>query len=245
MVQTVEEVSNIILNSRKIAVLTGAGISVNAGIPDFRGEHGIYTLGKYDERVFDIDYFLRDPLLFYNFAREFYPLSEKAEPTFTHKFLAKLEESHEVFIVTQNIDLLHERAKSKNIIYLHGSISESYCLNCGMLYSYEEMEKLIFDNPVPRCKKCGGLIKPDVVFYGEPVKDFDKASEVVSKSDLFLALGTSLEVYPANFLVKYAKGYKVLVSKSKTSFDNHFDISVHEDLDKFFMEVSKHLGVMS
>jgi NAD-dependent deacetylase len=238
----VEEVSSLILKSKSIAVLTGAGISVNAGIPDFRGEKGIYTLSKYDERVFDIDYFLRDSLLFYNFAREFYTLLAKAEPTFTHKFLAKLEENHEVFITTQNIDLLHRKANSKNIIYLHGSIAKSYCLNCGRLYPYEEMEKLIFENPVPKCKKCGGLIKPDVVFFSEPVKDFDKASEVVSKSDLFLALGTSLEVYPANLLVEYAKGYKVLVSKSKTSFDRYFDISVYEDLDTFFMEVSKFLG---
>ncbi|MGC8690378.1 MAG: SIR2 family NAD-dependent protein deacylase [Caldisericum sp.] len=240
----IDEVLAVLKNAKSISVLTGAGISVNAGIPDFRGETGIYTKGLYSENVFDIYYFLHDPKPFYDFAREMYPVFEKAEPTFTHKFLANLESQCPVCIVTQNIDFLHEKAGSKNVIHLHGSVEKSHCLNCRKEYSFDRMKELIKKNVVPHCESCGGIIKPDVVFFGEPVIDFDKASSCVSDSYVFLALGTSLEVYPANTLVQFARGSKILVNKTKTSMDYIFDFVIHEELDTFFKELQNKGGLI-
>jgi len=239
----IEEIAKVIQSSKSISVLTGAGISVNAGIPDFRGEKGIYTQGLYSESVFDIDYFLENPKLFYDFAREMYPVFEKAEPTKAHKFLAEIESKKPVCIVTQNIDFLHEKAGSKSVIHLHGSIEHSHCLKCGKHFSFEELKNLIITNDVPRCDRCGGLIKPDVVFFGEPVLDFDKAVHCVENSEVFLALGTSLEVYPANTLVQYASGKRILVNIRKTQMDYYFDFVIHEDLDEFFERLEDFMEV--
>jgi NAD-dependent deacetylase len=230
--------------AQKIAVLSGAGISTNAGIEDFRGEKGIYTLKKYDPyKTFDYKYFLIDQKPFYDFARNLINLLEKAQPTFTHKFFAQLEKSGKsVTIVTQNIDLLHERAGSSKIINLHGSIENSYCINCGKKYSLEEMKKKIFDTEVPTCDSCGGIIKPDVVFFEEDVKSFDEAVKEISSSDLLIIAGTSLEVYPAAMLHEYAKGRIVVVVKGLKSFRGRFDCLVQEDTDEFFRRVSSYLN---
>lgn len=233
----IEEIAKILKNSDRISALTGAGISVNANIPDFRGENGIYTKGIYSESIFDIDYFTENPKLFYEFARDMYPIFKKALPTYAHEFLARLQEKHSVCIVTQNIDFLHEKAGSKNVIHLHGTVERSHCLNCGKGFAFEEMEILIKNEDVPRCDRCGGLIKPDVVFFGEPVFDFDKATVCVQNSQVFLALGTSLEVYPANTLVNFAKGTRILVNKTYTSMDYMFDFVIHDDLDEFFKKL--------
>lgn len=230
--------------AQKIAVLSGAGVSTNAGIEDFRGEKGIYTLRKYDPyKTFDYKFFLRNPKPFYNFARNFISILEKAQPTFTHKFFVQLEKSGKsVTIVTQNIDLLHERAGSSRIINLHGSIETSHCLNCGQKYSLEEMKKKIFETEVPTCDSCGGIIKPDVVLFEEDVKSFDEAVKEISSSDLLIIAGTSLEVYPAAMLYEYAKGRIVAVVKGLKSFRGRFDCLVQEDSDEFFKKVSFYLN---
>ncbi|BAL81409.1 SIR2 family NAD-dependent protein deacylase [Caldisericum exile] len=240
----IETVIQVLKNAKSISVLTGAGISVNAGIPDFRGETGIYTRGLYSENVFDIDYFFENPKPFYDFVRVMYPVFEKAKPTLAHKFLADLDHNHSVCIVTQNIDLLHEKAGSKNVIHLHGSVERSHCLKCGKEYSFERLKELVIKSAVPYCESCGGLIKPDIVFFSEPVIDFDKAIECVSASDIFFALGTSLEVYPANSLVQFARGNKILINKKETEMDYLFDIVVHEDLDNFFKELQSKGGIV-
>ncbi len=231
-------VANLIRNSDRIAVLTGAGISTNAGIPDFRGKSGIYASGKYDaEKVFDAKYFYKDPAPFYEFARDFVSLIDIAEPTFTHKFLKYLEESNfNVTIITQNIDMLHERAGSKNVIKLHGSIETSHCIYCGKSYDYIEMKKKIFEEHIPRCAICNNIIKPDIVFFGEEVHDFDLAERAVSKSDLFIVAGTSLTVYPAAILTQYAKGRKVAIVKG-ANINQYFDCVVESDLDDFLRHV--------
>ncbi len=233
-----EEIVKLIKSVKKFSALTGAGISVNAGIPDFRSEKGIYTLGLFPEYIFYIDYFLLNPKSFYDFARAFYPILEQAKPTKAHLFLAEIEKTHNVCIVTQNIDLLHEEAGSKKVIHLHGSIKDSYCLNCDKYFSLEQMKSEITENDVPRCE-CGGLIKPNVVFFGESILDFDKAIKCIENSELTFVLGTSLQVYPANTLVNYAKGYKILVNKDKTPYDDVFDFVFHGDLDEFFEKISE------
>ncbi len=230
--------------AQKIAVLSGAGISTNAGIEDFRGEKGIYTLKKYDPyKTFNYKYFLIDQKPFYDFARNLINLLEKAQPTYTHKFFVQLEKSGKsVTIITQNIDLLHERAGSSKIINLHGSIETSYCLYCGKKYSLEEMKKKIFETEVPTCDSCGGIIKPDVVFFEEDVRSFDEAVKEISSSDLLIIVGTSLEVYPAATLYEYAKGRIVAVVKGLKAFGGRFDCLVQEDTDEFFKRVSSYLN---
>jgi len=236
-----DELKDILLKARHISALTGAGISVSAGIPDFRGEKGIYTTGVYGTEIFDIAYFFENPKPFYDFARAMYPMFEHAEPTKAHIGLSMLQNVSSVCIVTQNIDFLHEKASSKEVIHLHGDVSKAHCLKCGKSFSFNELKRLISQYDVPFCDVCGGLIKPDIVFFGEAVKGFDKATECIGKSDVFLALGTSLEVSPANMLVAYARGIKILVNKSRTPFDEEFDYVFYEDLDHFFEGIIKSL----
>jgi NAD-dependent deacetylase len=235
--------AELIKESSSIVVLSGAGISTNAGIPDFRGPNGIYTTKKFDpDRTFGLRFFLEDPLPFYDFARDFVTILEKARPTFTHKFFATLEKEEKVKgIITQNIDGLHQMAGSKNVLELHGSFKKSYCLQCGKEYDFDVMKKKIFNEKVPHCDECGGLIKPDIVFFGEQVKDFERAEELVYNSDLFFVVGSSLAIYPAAMLADFARQHVVVVARGEVNIDpSRVDIIVNdEDIDEFFRKVSK------
>lgn len=240
----VKETVRLIKISKFIVALTGAGISTNAGIPDFRGPMGIYTKKLYDpDKVFDMDFFLMDPLPFFEFARDFVLLLKRTKPTFTHRFLKKLEDIGKLkVIITQNIDMLHHRAGSKNIINLHGTIKTSHCILCGKEYSYEEMERKIFNEKIPRCDRCGGVIKPDIVFFKESVKDFDKAEEFSRRADLFFVIGTSLKVYPASLLPELTNGKIVVVGSGDINLKNISPyIVVREDIDEFFKKVDREL----
>ncbi len=230
--------------SNFIVVVSGAGISTNAGIPDFRGPTGIYTSGKYNpKQTFGLKSFLQDPIPFYNFAREFISITEQSKPTFTHYFFSKLEISGKLkSIITQNIDGLHQKAGSKNVIELHGSFKKSFCTQCGKEYSFEEMKKKIVGEEVPHCINCGGLIKPDIVFFGEQVKNFKMAEELAYQSDLLFIVGSSLTVYPASILADFGNRRIVVVSRSKVNIDpSRADIFASEDVDEFFKNVSKYL----
>jgi len=232
--------AELIEKSKFIVALSGAGISTNAGIPDFRGPSGIYTTGGYDaEKVFEISCFLEDPRPFYDFARDFVKMAERIKPTFTHFFLAELERRDKVkVVITQNIDVLHQRAGSRNVLELHGSFWESYCLKCKKEFSYEEMKKKVFEEQVPRCR-CGGVIKPDIVFFGEPVKHLDRAEELALQSDLFFVIGSSLTVYPAAMLPNLTRGKLVVVNKGQVNItSDRVELFVREDIDDFFKEVS-------
>ena len=157
----------LIEQAHNISALTGAGISTSAGIPDFRGPKGLYVTRQYDpDTVFDINYFLQDPKLFYDFTRDFVNLEKTIKPTRAHYFLKNLEDSGKLKgMITQNIDSLHKRAGSKNVLELHGSYWKSFCLDCDQEFSYEEMKLKILAEDVPRCH-CDGVVKPDVVFFG-------------------------------------------------------------------------------
>ncbi len=236
--------AELIKSSEFITVLTGAGISTNAGIPDFRGARGIYSTGKYDpDRTFGLHFFLEDPVPFYNFAREFLKIVENAQPTFAHRFFARLEKEGKVKgIITQNIDGLHRKAGNKNVIELHGSFRKSFCLQCGKEFSFEKMKEKIFAEKVPHCDECGGLIKPDIVFFGEQVKDFDKAEEYVYRSHLVFTVGSSLAIYPAAMLIDFVRGKLIVVNKGEVNIDPvRVDIFAQEDIDSFFEKVSKYL----
>jgi len=229
-----------IQSSKHIVALTGAGISTAAGLPDFRGPNGLYVTRRYDpDAVFDIDAFRRDPGPFYAFTRDFLGTFQSLEPTLTHRFLADLESEGKLrSVVTQNIDSLHQKAGTENVISIHGDYWTSHCLSCGTEFTLEYMERAVIDEEVPHCP-CSGLIKPDVVFFGEPVHGIERASAAVSESDLLLVLGSSLNIYPAAFLPEMAGGEILVVNQGEVGLppaEHRFFVDA--DLDQYFGEVS-------
>ena len=237
----VRECIRLIKGARSIAALTGAGISTSAGIPDFRGPQGLYVTRRYDpEKIFDINCFFRDPKPFYEFAKDFISLEDTIQPTFTHKFLSNLEKHGKLNgIITQNIDSLHQMAGSKKVYEMHGSFWVSHCLDCRKEFSYKEMKDKIIKEDVPHCG-CGGLIKPDVVFFGENVKYMFESAELAGEADLFFVIGTSCVVYPAASIPGYAKGEIVIVNNQEVALPlDNIVLKVQNDIDNFFSKVSK------
>jgi NAD-dependent deacetylase len=237
-----------IRGAARIGVLSGAGMSTSAGIPDFRGPQGIYrTLGiPNPESIFDIERFRRDPSFFYSFQREFLKILDGVEPTEAHRFFADLERAgHLEGIVTQNIDALHQRAGSAKVLEIHGSVWRTYCADCGRPYNYEEARRRTFAEKVPRCV-CGGVLKPDVVFFGESVKHLEACFDLAERSDLFFVLGSSLVVAPAAMIPARCPGTIVVVSKGEVSPaylpPRRISLRVDEDLDEFFRTVREELG---
>ena len=231
--------AKLIQDAHSIAVLTGAGISTGAGIPDFRGPAGLYVTRRYDpEKVFDIDYFRRDPKPFYDFARDFIGLEEKISPTPAHRFLAELESRGKLKgVITQNIDSLHQRAGSRNVLELHGSFLKSFCWDCDQEFSYEQLRSKILSEDIPRCS-CAGVIKPDIVFFGENVKYLDEAYKLAGQADLFLVIGTSCVVYPAASIPKVVSGKIIVVNLQAVDLRSmNVVLSVQEDIDSFFGKV--------
>ena len=240
------ECAALINASNRIVLLSGAGMSTSAGLPDFRGPNGIYKrkMGVEPERVFDIEWFRKEPGFFYEFHREFLRSLKTIEPTFSHSFFASLERMGKMSgIVTQNIDALHQRAGSKNVLEIHGSIWKSFCTDCGKEWNYEDSVSLAFSCDVPRCDLCRGVIKPDIVFFGEMVKRLEESRKLALGSDLFFVAGSSLNVTPAALLPSMTGGTIVVVNKGQIS--EHYlpreriRIFAEEDIDTFFRAVEK------
>jgi NAD-dependent deacetylase len=229
----------LILKSKNTAVLTGAGISTNAGIPDFRGPQGLYTSRLYDpEKVFDIAYFLKDPKPFYEFAFDFIAIESTIKPTATHHALALLEGAGKInTVITQNIDGLHEKAGSQKVLDMHGSFLTSHCLRCRKAYDYNELKSMVLQHVIPHCS-CRGILKPDIVFFGEDVKYYHQALELAQSAELFFVIGTSCVVNPAASLPQFVPGKIVIVNNSKIDL-NMYNIAlrVESDIDVFFNEV--------
>ncbi len=226
-----------------VCAFSGAGISTAAGIPDFRGVGGLYTTGKYDpDTVFDIGCFHHDPLPFFNFSRDFLSVVDTLKPTATHSFLAEIEEAGLLSaVVTQNIDPLHQLAGSKKVIALHGNYASAHCLNCSHSFNYAEFRQQLENNAIPRCESCNGIIKPDVVFFGEMVYGMEEAMAAVTGSQLLLILGSSLVVNPAASLPNYANRI-VVVNKGKVSLSEGRDrYFVDSDIDTFFTQVREYM----
>lgn len=244
--------AELIKGSRLLVALTGAGISTSAGIPDFRGPKGLYVTRQYDpEKVFDIDWFFREPRLFYEFSNDFIELMKSTGPTLTHRFLAALERRGCLSgVITQNIDALHQVAGSVKVLELHGSYRSAACTGCGR--SYKELTYAWWDTamrnsprfPVAVCNYCGSALKPDIVFYGEPVSAIGEAQDLVSRCDLLLVLGSSLQVMPASLLPHCVSGTTVIVNRGEVALppgpNRHF---VEEELDGYFSEVAACLGM--
>ncbi|MHC4914230.1 MAG: SIR2 family NAD-dependent protein deacylase [Planctomycetota bacterium] len=239
------ELAALIRSAGRVAALTGAGISTAAGVPDFRGPGGLYTTGKYDHRkTFTAEGFRDDPAHFFRFAREVLDASGDLEPTFTHRFLAELERDGALEgVVTQNIDPLHQEAGSRNVICVHGSFASGHCTACGREYGFEEMVAEIRSRPVPHCT-CDrvGVIKPDVVLFGEMVKGLDRAADLAAGCDLLLILGSSLTVHPAAGLPGLCTGRVVVVNKGPVGLlpgpGRHV---VDAELDPYFRLVAEAL----
>jgi len=229
----------------RIAALTGAGISTAAGIPDFRGPNGLYVTRQYDpERTFDINYFDRDPSYFFAFARDFIQLVERIRPTLSHRFLAELEAQGKLAaVITQNIDGLHQTAGSRRIIEVHGSIRGGHCRKCRRPYTYEALKAKVLSGEIARCDACGGVVKPDIVFFGEAVQGMDEASRVAAAADLFLVIGSSLTVYPAALLPQHAGGQVVVVNHGPVGMASAEWLRIDEPADEFFARTAKALGL--
>ena len=226
----------IIESSDNIVFFGGAGVSTESNIPDFRSVDGLYSQKyKYPpETMLSHTFFAHRTQEFFEFYRDKL-LVPWAKPNITHIKLAELEQKGKLkAIVTQNIDGLHEMAGSKNIFNLHGTVYRNYCMHCGKFF---EMEYIKDSKGVPRCDKCGGIVKPDVVLYEEGLDDdvVEGAINAISQADVLIIGGTSLVVYPAAGLVNYFKGrHLILINKQITSFDDKADLVFHESLGEMF-----------
>jgi NAD-dependent deacetylase len=215
-------------HARSVCVLTGAGVSAESGVPTFRGDDGLWKKFK-PEELANFDAFISNPVLvweWYNYRKQ---VIRNVQPNPAHCALAEMERLIPDFtLVTQNVDNLHRRAGSQNVLELHGNIERSFCIDCR---TAADDVSLLSDRAAPRCRNCGGLIRPDVVWFGEclPVETFQKASSAAERCELFLCVGTSAVVYPAASLPLHARrngAYVVEINTEQTELSLH----VHETL---------------
>lgn len=223
-----ENLQKIIDESNNIVFFGGAGISTESGIPDFRSVDGLYNQ-KYDvppEVILSHTYFMNETEKFYDFYRD-KMLALWAKPNAAHLKLAELEKAGKLrAVITQNIDGLHQAAGSKRVYELHGSVHRNYCRKCGKFF---DAEYILNSEGVPRCE-CGGVIKPDVVLYEEPLDDrtFTDAQRAINQADVLIVSGTSLTVYPAAGMIRYFAGSKlVLINRDETPADRYADVVIH------------------
>ncbi|HRW34196.1 MAG TPA: Sir2 family NAD-dependent protein deacetylase [Thermotogota bacterium] len=223
-----------LFKNQKMVILTGAGVSTDSGISDFRSIDGVYA--RWDaNRVFDITYFRQDPNYFFDFAREELYRFVDIRPNITHEIITKWErEGLLKACITQNIDMLHQRSGTKNVLEIHGSIEHAHCLNCHRCYHIDEMRVKLSVQEVPKCN-CGGIIKPDIVFFGEtlPQSEISASFKYAAECELFITIGTSLSVYPAASLPVAAKdnGAKlVIINRDPTPLDSLADEVINGEL---------------
>lgn len=224
--------------SNRIVFFGGAGVSTESGIPDFRSVDGLYNQ-KFDyppEHIISHSFYKRDPSYFFRFYREkMLPLG--FEPNITHKKLAQWEiEGKLLGVVTQNIDGLHQKAGSKKVYELHGSVLRNYCVKCGKFHSAE----FVKNHPDVPCCECGGIVKPDVVLYEESLDSntIEGAVFAIQNADLMIVAGTSLTVYPAAGLVNYYRGNRlVLINRDATPYDHKADLVFHCSLGEIFSKI--------
>lgn len=241
MKNKIEQIKESINVSHNIVVFTGAGISVPSGIPDFRSADGLYNqesgINAKPEDIISNYFFNRHPEEFYNFykGKMIYP---NARYNAAHKFFADLEKYNKnVTIITQNIDGLHTEAGSTDVLEIHGNVLRNNCTKCYKFYSLEDIMKRA---GVPKCT-CGGIIKPDVVLYGENL-DYNILTKSISKishADLLIVVGTSLLVQPANSLIRYFQGSKIIIiNKEKTPYDYVANVVINDDIIKVVNELN-------
>lgn len=227
-----------IQQSERIVFFGGAGVSTESGIPDFRSTDGLYNQSFEfpPETIISHSFFLNNPEYFFRFYKEkMLPLGY--EPNVTHYKLAQWEQEGKLIaVITQNIDGLHQKAGSKNVLELHGSVMRNYCTVCGKSYTAEYVKQ---SQDIPRCS-CGGMIKPDVVLYEERLNNqvmFESVA-AIREADLLIVAGTSLSVYPAAGLIDHFNGdHLVLINRDKTPYDYRASLVLHESLGDVFSEL--------
>ena len=241
--------NEMVKTSNSIVFFGGAGVSTESGIPDFRSVDGLYNQ-KYDyppETILSRTFFIKRPSEFYRFYRDKI-LIDGVEPNTTHIKLAELEKAGKLkAVITQNIDGLHQKAGSKEVYEVHGTVAKNHCTKCNKFFTGDEVKDLIDrsladgsdgnSRYLPLCPDCGGLIKPDVVLYEEGLDDYtwNHSVDYIQNADMLIVGGTSLVVYPAAGLVNYYRGRKlVLINKSTTPFDDEADLVLHMGLGEVF-----------
>ena len=234
----IQKLKQWVSESKRIVFFGGAGASTESGIPDFRSVDGLYNQ-KFEyppEEIISHTFFVRRPEYFYRFYREkMLPLG--FEPNVTHRVLAKWEQEGRLSaVVTQNIDGLHQKAGSKKVYELHGSVLRNYCQRCGKFHSAEFIRD---SDGVPKCT-CGGTVKPDVVLYEEGLDEdtIEKSVMAIYNADLMIVGGTSLTVYPAAGLLRYYRGNRlVLINRDETPYDHKADLVIHDSLGRVFSQL--------
>ena len=235
----IETLQKWIDESNRIVFFGGAGVSTESGVPDFRSVDGLYNQ-KYDyppEEILSHTFYRRKPEEFYRFYRDKMIYTD-ALPNKAHLKLAELEEKGKLTaVVTQNIDGLHQEAGSKKVYELHGSVLRNYCENCGKFF---DINYIIESDGVPKCDKCNGPIKPDVVLYEEGLDSntINGALNAISNADMLIIGGTSLNVYPAAGLIDYYRGNRlVLINMSKTPMDYKADLVIYDKIGKVLSQI--------
>lgn len=234
-----QELQRIIDTYDNIVFFGGAGVSTESGIPDFRSTDGLYNQ-EYDyppETILSHTFFVRNPEEFYRFYRA-KMLCLDAEPNAAHKKLAELEAAGKLkAVVTQNIDGLHQKAGSKKVLELHGSVHRNFCTKCHAFYDAEYM---LHTTGVARCSRCGGIIKPDVVLYEECLDDavISESIDAITRAQVMIVGGTSLVVYPAAGLLQYFRGEKLIViNKGATSADRNADLVIQQPIGEVLSKI--------
>ena len=229
---TIDRIKAALKEAKHVVFLGGAGLSVASGIPDFRSPNGLYNKKRDDgmsyEELLSSDYFFRSPRGFYEFYWD-EMVNFDAKPNKAHIALAEYERNHDLSILTQNIDGLHQKAGSQKVYEIHGSVQRYSCIRCGAHFSLDDIPH----KGTPICPHCDGLIKPDVVLYGEglPEEACYRGLQAVEQADVMIVGGTSLRVYPFASFPHYFKGtLSVLINNEKTPLDDEFDIVIYEDI---------------
>lgn len=236
----VDKFIDMVRHSDNIVFFGGAGVSTESGIPDFRSVDGLYNQKyKYPpETILSHSFYVSQPEEFYRFYRD-KMLCLDAQPNAAHRKLAELEQAGKLkAIVTQNIDGLHQKAGSKNVLELHGSVHRNFCQRC---HKFFDAEYMLHSDGVPKCDACGGPIKPDVVLYEEGLDNdvIEQSLYYISHADMLIIGGTSLVVYPAAGLVRYYGGHKlILINKSATDMDKSADLVINKPIGEVFSRIT-------
>ncbi len=241
----ITELAQMIRESNSIVFYGGAGVSTESGVKDYRSEDGLYnTVKEYGvspEEILSHDFFVRDPKTFYDFYRNYFLCD--AKPNAAHFALAELEKTGKLkAVITQNIDGLHQAAGSKNVLELHGTVKRYYCSGCGCDCS--DVSPIISAGELPRCKRCGGIIKPRVVLYGEMLDEtvIEKAIRAIESADMLIVGGTSLAVSPANTFVRCFMGkYAVMINQTSTDYDRRAQLIIRDKIGTVLSAVMKEL----
>jgi NAD-dependent deacetylase len=241
MKETIKKLEHLINEAKRICFFTGAGMSTESGIPDFRSSSGLWTKNHSFVDIVSRNYFQKHPVEFWKAFKEIFQvkLMQQYEPNKGHQFIAELErKGKNIHIITQNIDGLHQRAGSTNVYEIHGTIQTATCHTCMKKYNLS----YINSHDVPKCEQCNTVLKPDVVLFGDAIHHFEDALDAAYSSDLFIVLGSSLEVTPINqipiLIATKTNIPTVIINKDRTRFDSLFNICIHRKIGEVVEQLS-------